>query len=241
MAITLVSTPAHQDADSYVSLAYASAFLAKRQTSRWSDTATTDDDKCKALIAATRDVDSALRHLGYRPYLDLESYYYEQALVWPWDSAFVGTASGGTTTTIVDDGIDSDYTPRHFFRTNATGAAFIDEADDAAPEHELQAVTNYVASTSTFTTAAFTAAVEDGDSVIIFGPVPQWLAEAVCLQAEWVLTDQLGYLEKAHQGVTSHSRDKASVNMGTPSPFARLCLEAHRLIETHARPIKRIV
>lgn len=69
-------------------------------------------------------------------------------------------ATGGSTTTIIDTAISSDVEDDAY---NGYVAFVAYDAGGAAPEGEYKSVTDYVASTTTLTTAAFSAAVGAGD------------------------------------------------------------------------------
>lgn len=84
------------------------------------------------------------------------------------DSFVTGTATGGSTTTIIDtDLLDSgQYADDHF---NGADLYMYDTTDDAAPEGEARYCTDFVQSTGTLTVGKeFTAAVGAGDTYEIY-------------------------------------------------------------------------
>jgi len=75
-------------------------------------------------------------------------------------------ATGGSTTTVVDTSLSDGYQDDSF--NGYTAFVTRDSAGaGAAPEGEYKAVSDYVASTFTLTTAAFTIAVAAGDSITL--------------------------------------------------------------------------
>jgi len=77
------------------------------------------------------------------------------------------TATGGTTTTIVDTSLSTDYQDYEDFRNNYAFIRYDAGGAGAAPEGEVQEITDYTASTFTLTTGTFSAAIAAGDFVTI--------------------------------------------------------------------------
>lgn len=81
------------------------------------------------------------------------------------------TATGGSTTTIICTNLDESFQDDDFnnyiafVHRDAGGAS-------AAPQGEFKRVTDYVASTFTFTTEAFSSAVSAGDEILLVKPNP---------------------------------------------------------------------
>lgn len=77
------------------------------------------------------------------------------------------TATGGSATTIVDTSISTDYQDYSDFQSNYAFVRYDAGGAGAAPEGEVQLVTNYVASTTTLTVNTYTAAVAAGDKITL--------------------------------------------------------------------------
>jgi hypothetical protein len=83
---------------------------------------------------------------------------------------FVSTATGGSTTTVVDSKLNERYSDDDF---EDGGVVFVvrDAAGlSAAPEMEFSAITDYDQDTETFTFGALTAAVASGDTYMVVTP-----------------------------------------------------------------------
>ena len=199
--MALVTTPASASADSYATIAFADVYLDRLADGNWA--AKSDPNKEKLLKQSTQDLDRWLRQHA------TDEVLIGQALSWPWMGEEIQTSAedGSTTTAIIAAVLQLAAYPDDHFNS---GSLFIqDTADDAAPEFELNAISDFVRSTGTLTTAAFTATVDSGDGIWIFPPVPTWLQQAVCEQAMFLNEDdqsrsgndiQAGISQRSSQG-----------------------------------------
>jgi len=230
--MALTTTPGSSAANCYVSLANADTFFGNlRVAEAWDGLS--DPNKEIALKNATADVDRFMReHVECRVMID-------QARVWPfwWEdgegefalslSPDSGTTEGFTSTSLANADWPDEY-------LNG-GSVFVLDADDEAPEFELQAISGFTRSTGAIKTAAFTAELANGDTVYLIRPVPKWLKDATCYQALFLLTDKTTERSADRQaGITSRSSPRAgSVSLKDDAPADWLCREAYKLIEPH--------
>ena len=181
--MALVTTPAAPTSDSYVSVADATAyFLAREDAESWNDL-TTDPDRERALKNATRDLDRLFSQVSSGVSL------IDQSLEWPWNDVQIPcTADSGSTTTAVCDVFALTSYPDDYFNG---GAIWVYDSGNVAPEFEApKLISDFVRLTGTFTFAAFTAAIANGNSLEIFPPPPRWLKNATCEQALFLLSDE---------------------------------------------------
>jgi hypothetical protein len=80
------------------------------------------------------------------------------------------TATGGSTTTVIDTTLSTRFTSDDALIGGTAIVTYDSGGLGAAPEGEFQRIADYVASTTTFTTAAFSAAVAAGDKVTLVNP-----------------------------------------------------------------------
>ena len=201
--MALVVTPGASNADSYISVTDAATYFGKRHvSSAWDDLATTAA-KEKVLKNATAHIDRLLR------LYDTPAVILDQALAWPWDGwqLSISADSGSSTTELIDSYLKNSHWPNDYFNG---GSVWVKDANDAAPEFEVRAVTDFVRSTGTLTCAAFSAALESGDNCRLFPPVPAWLKSATCEQAYFILED-VGTDQNDFQTVENRSAEGGSV------------------------------
>ncbi len=230
--MSITTTPGSSAADSFVNVADATTFFAALQVAGAWGNLTEVGDKEKVLKNATTDIGRAMaEHIQNVVVIG-------QALIWPnwWSDSqgeFVlslapdsGTTTGFTCETLAN----ADYPDDYF----AGGSVFVKDADDGAPEYELRAVSAFVRSTGTITTAAFTAALANGDTVYLIRPVPRWLKDATCYQALFLLRELRTETGSDHQaGVSSRSDGQGSVSYRDGAEADWLCRETYKLIQPH--------
>jgi len=189
MTITVTAIPAGSASNSYANDAQTTAFFADEYIyAKWN--AASNADQTRAMKTAAADLDQFIRAYSGKAILN-------QAMAWPWHNgaddvdAFISTqspdAGAGTLVSVAIDNLKNKIYPDDWFNL---GSLFVDStSDNAAPMTELRAVSDYVRSTGVLTTAAFSVAIPDGASLWLIRPAPQWLIDAQCLQAFFVLQD----------------------------------------------------
>lgn len=257
--MTLVTTPGGSTSNSYISLANAVTFFGTRPNGNDflttnGSTARTDAGREALLIEATAQIDAVCEARGgVRP--ALSNGYYAQALMYPWlqkhwytspnDPHFLATSASaaGSTTTIIASALE------YFPSSRIVGAwAFVNETTDyAAPRHEVREITGWTASTYTISvstlvsaveTNAFTAAVDNGDTITIVFAIPEWLKRATCLQALHLCDQRRGVAQGANHGMSSVSDDSGSVSFSEPGPWAGIDYEVKRILLAHLPGIR---
>lgn len=154
MAVT--TTPTHPDADSYVTLAEATALLANRSDiTEWA--ALTDDQKEALLKLATLHIDT-LRFFHNEVYPVAQDYRREQNLKFPRDNEHMpsGVVDSATSTTIVDDGLANKRNyPDDYFN----GWAVV--IKEGTGKGQVVKVTDFDMATGTITTETFSTTPDD--------------------------------------------------------------------------------
>lgn len=227
--MALVTTPGSSSADSYQTLAGANTFFGTLQVAE-SWTKRTEPQREVALKNAAQEIDRYIReHIS-------NVVVHNQALAWPFwyhdfqgEFAFSIAADSGSLTTIVSDNLENSTWHDDYFNT---GAAFVKEANEEAPEFELRAVVDFVRQTGTVTTEEFTVAIEASDTIYLIRPAPRWLKEAQCHQALFLLTDNRTATDADMQaGISSRSNDLGgTTSYAMDSPATWLCKEAFKLL-----------
>ncbi len=212
MTITVTAIPGDSTSDSYADDTQAQAFFAAAHISSAWDNAL-DPEQTSAMKTAAMDLDRFIRQYSNTPILS-------QARAWPWDGGYDAdgafltaqspdSGSGTITGVTVDNLRDGPY-PDNYFKL---GSVYIETTgDSAAPMTELQAVSAFARNTGALTTAAFTAAIPDSATLWLVRPAPQWLIDAQCLQAYFVLEDQMTDVGAQLQGGVQSASSRAGAS-----------------------------
>lgn len=203
--------PTHPSADSYLTIAEATAILQNRtNVSDW--TALTDDQKEALLKLATRHIDT-LRFFGDL-FFDRPIYYREkQALKFPRTSDKLnipsGVADSATTTTLVDDALANNQNyPNDYF----IGWAVV--IKEGTGRGQTVQVTDFDSATGTLTVAGW---ATQPDSTSQYMLVPKIDDKVKYATAEQVLYLSKGGGERARmqaEGVTSYKIGDLSETFG---------------------------
>jgi hypothetical protein len=199
--MSLQTTPTHPDADSYVTLAEATAYLVNRaDVSDW--TALTDDQKEAILKQATKQIDS-LRFF-HEPYLRRANWYRrEQKLKFPWVRALAvaGKADSGNTLTLVDDALANNQNyPDDIWND---GAVIITEGTNRG---QTRKISDFASSTGTITVdTAFTSAIDNTSNYLVIEKIPDGVRYAVIEQALYIVKGGGDRARLRAEGVKSYS------------------------------------
>lgn len=179
MAVSSINAiPTHVLANSYVTVAEADQYFSDRLAATdW--TGASADDKARALLEATRRVDA------FRFFNERYRRNPDQALQFPRNDVrtFAAGVDSASATTIVDDAFagKADIYPDDYF----IGWAI--EFRSGAHKGTVVLVTDFAASTGTFTFATLGSAPSAGDSVAIIEKVPRNVKLACFEIAAWLL------------------------------------------------------
>lgn len=178
-------------ADSYVSLTEANSYIASRPDSKnWNDSDYLERERL--LRQATIDLD-ILRFKGNKLFQGGEGnvfgailtsskfdvlYNGYQSLQFPrnWHEYYTGYPDSGSTTTLVDDTFTKLTRENDYFKY---GSIYILSGTNKG---ESRNITGYVVSTGTFTTVAFTTAIDTTSQYLILAPIDKYIKYAVIEQ-----------------------------------------------------------
>jgi len=225
MTITVTAIPGGSTSDSYATDAQAQAFFTAAHISSAWDSAL-DPEQTSAMKTAALDLDRFIRQYSMTSILS-------QARAWPWDGGYddngnfltaqTPDAGSGTTTGATVDGLKDVTYPDNYFKL---GSLYIyATSDSAAPMTELKAVSAFIRNTGALTTAAFTVAIPDSANLWLVRPAPQWLIDAQCLQAYFILEDR-----ETNMG----AQLQAGIQSASPQPGGSISFRAINAIDTAA-------
>lgn len=235
----LITTPGAHDADSYATRTQANTFFeGERINNAW--TIADNDEKDAAMRTAARDLDRFITAYSQTAIL-------RQAMAWPWDGGFdddgmfitaqTPDAGSGSTIEVAINALANVQYPDDFFNL---GSLFIyATSDNAAPETELKAISDFVRDTGVLTTDAFSVAIPDGASLWLTAPAPAWLREAQYRQAYFALEDKTTNIGSQLQGGVQSSSGRAGGSLSyrpintIDTNAIQLCGAARVLIDRH--------
>lgn len=182
---TLIATPAHPQANSYISLAEANQYCEDQYgTTSWSTAS--DSNKTKALIAATRIIDGLRFH--YERLKDT------QRLEFPRNDAYVFTSVPQSATNAVNGTVtnsnlaDLDYMPDDFWNYGAIW--FYGQGNTNQNRYYL--ITDFDSATGTVTiSGTFAVNLTATDNFQLIQEIPPEVKWAVCETAESILAGTL--------------------------------------------------
>lgn len=179
--MALTTTPTHPDADSYVTLAEATALLANRSdVTEWA--ALTDDQKEALLKLATQHVDT-LRFFHKKVYRVAQDYRREQNLEFPRDNHHMpaGVVDSATSTTIVDDALANlqNYPDDYF-----NGWAVV--IKEGTGKGQVVKVTDFAMATGTLTVETMSTVPDTTSQYRLVPEIPEKVKRAVVEQAIYI-------------------------------------------------------
>ena len=189
--MALITIVGGSTADSYVSLIEANSYIASRPDSKnWNDSDYLERERL--LRQATIDLD-ILRFKGNKLFQGGEGnvfgtiltssifdvlYNGYQSLQFPrdWHEYYTGYADSGSTTTLIDTTFTELAREDNYFKY---GSIYILSGTNKG---EYRNITGYVTSTGTFTTVAFTNAIDTTSQYLILAPIDKYIKYAVIEQ-----------------------------------------------------------
>jgi len=213
--MSLITVVAAYNADSYVTLNEANAYIANRPDSQnWGNCDFLERER--VLKQAAIDIDT-LRFRGTKLICDETDtvfYYPPQSLQFPrsWHEQYSGYAESGSTTTLIDTAFADFIRPDDFFKYGSIHIV------DGTNEGESREITGYTYSSSTFTVSpAFSSAIDATSQYLILAPIDRFVKYAQCEQGLFATNhiDTVSkYTEWRHAGVTAVSIGDVSVRFG---------------------------
>lgn len=199
--MSLVITPTHPQAVSYVSLAEATAYLQNRtDATEWN--ALTDDQKEQLLKMATRQIDSFRFH-GTKMYKEPRDYRNKQKLEFPryQDRKFTVNINSVTINTIVSSALANQAMyPDDYFN----GGAIVVMNGNGKGQTLL--ISDFVMATGQITLGEnFTTTPAEGDQILIIAPVEDDIKFATIEQAYFLTKGGSVRAQMQADGVVSYS------------------------------------
>lgn len=180
---TIISTPAHPQANSFVSIAEAEQYFSDLFGTHTWDSAS-NDQKQQALIEATRIINAE------RFFYDILKSY-TQRLKWPRTNArrFTGSPTSATNNTMTDTQLVNDRTMPDDYWNYGT-IWFYNEGDDNFNQYYL--ITDFDSSTGVVTIdGTFSSVPDTSESYELIQEIPPEIKWAVCETAEAILAETL--------------------------------------------------
>lgn len=237
MALTV--TPTDPNADSYVSVTEADAYLVDR-TDIASWTALTTAQKEQLLRMATRQIDS-MRFFHTKMYHQAMDYRLEQALKFPRSNqkSLTGVVDSATTNTIVcDDLVDEINYPNDYWNNGAIVII------SGTGKGQVKLITDFVASTGTVTISGeWTTTPDTTSNFRIIKEIPLEVKHATIEQALYIVNGGGKRASLQAEGVTSYTIGDLSETFAGAggSGEVKLCFEANSLLRGFVSKIGQFV